>query len=129
MTKPGSERARIPSLDIASGSQAECLKEITGTAIDPDNILALGANRSRGIYCRPEPKQLAAERQLQFEERGMRILKSLNFSCFAVVAFAGCLAAKQSATVKVESDEIGGVVSSAHGPEAGVWVIAETTDL
>jgi len=26
-------------------------------------------------------------------------------------------------------DDIGGVVASAKGPEAGVWVIAETTDL
>ncbi len=41
----------------------------------------------------------------------------------------GYLAAQQNATVKVKSDEIGGVVSSANGAEAGVWVIAETTDL
>lgn len=45
----------------------------------------------------------------------MRIVKSLGLSCFAVVAFAGYLAAKQSATMKVKRDEIGGVVSSAHG--------------
>jgi len=30
---------------------------------------------------------------------------------------------------KIEADDIGGVVTSAKGPEAGVWVIAETTDL
>jgi hypothetical protein len=59
----------------------------------------------------------------------MRIVKSLGLSCFAVVAFAGYLAGKQSATVKVKSDEIGGVVSSGNGAEAGVWVIAETTEL
>src|SRR5205085_857419 len=29
----------------------------------------------------------------------------------------------------VANDNIGGVVTSAKGPEAGVWVIAETTDL
>ncbi len=29
----------------------------------------------------------------------------------------------------VDNDDIGGVVKSAKGPEAGVWVIAETTDL
>ena len=29
----------------------------------------------------------------------------------------------------IDSDDIGGVVKSAKGPEAGVWVIAETTDL
>jgi hypothetical protein len=31
--------------------------------------------------------------------------------------------------VRIDDDDIGGVVTSAHGPEAGVWVIAETTDL
>src|SRR5688500_18723780 len=29
----------------------------------------------------------------------------------------------------IENDDIGGVVTGAKGPEAGVWVIAETTDL
>src|SRR5712692_91904 len=32
-------------------------------------------------------------------------------------------------TVRIDADDIGGVVTSASGPEAGVWVIAETTDL
>ena len=31
--------------------------------------------------------------------------------------------------VNVKADEIGGVVASSKGPEGGVWVIAETTDL
>jgi len=31
--------------------------------------------------------------------------------------------------VRIDNDDIGGVVRSANGPEAGVWVIAETTDL
>src|SRR5215469_3108894 len=29
----------------------------------------------------------------------------------------------------IDSDDIGGIVRSAKGPEAGVWVIAETNDL
>ena len=29
----------------------------------------------------------------------------------------------------IDPDDIGGVVTSANGPESGVWVIAETTDL
>jgi hypothetical protein len=33
------------------------------------------------------------------------------------------------ATVAIDADDIGGAVTSAKGPEAGVWVIAETTDL
>lgn len=32
-------------------------------------------------------------------------------------------------TVQVENDDIGGVVTGPDGPEAGVWVIAETFDL
>jgi hypothetical protein len=31
--------------------------------------------------------------------------------------------------VRIDADDIGGIVASASGPEAGVWVIAETTDL
>jgi len=31
--------------------------------------------------------------------------------------------------VSIDADDIGGVVTSSNGPEAGVWVIAETADL
>jgi hypothetical protein len=31
--------------------------------------------------------------------------------------------------ISIGGDDIGGVVTSAKGPEAGVWVIAETADL
>src|SRR5712692_5743953 len=46
------------------------------------------------------------------------------------VTLAGWLAAQsKSETVRVSNSDLGGVVSSPNGPEAGVWVIAETTDL
>src|SRR5206468_2787235 len=32
-------------------------------------------------------------------------------------------------SVQIDSDDIGGVVTGKNGPEAGVWVIAETTEL
>ncbi len=35
----------------------------------------------------------------------------------------------QTPAVAIDSDDIGGVVTGPKGPEAGVWVIAETTDL
>ena len=45
-------------------------------------------------------------------------------------AQAATPAAQESASgVQVGSDDIGGVVTSRNGAEAGVWVIAETTDL
>jgi hypothetical protein len=31
--------------------------------------------------------------------------------------------------IRIGDSDLGGMVTSAHGPEAGVWVIAETTDL
>jgi hypothetical protein len=39
------------------------------------------------------------------------------------------LSSQQSAAVQIDNDDIGGVVRSGKGPEAGVWVIAETIDL
>src|SRR2546423_7535176 len=56
----------------------------------------------------------------------------------AVIAFAlvsvACLALLKgqhpaAEVVSIGDDDIGGVVTSEKGPEAGVWVIAETTDL
>ena len=49
-----------------------------------------------------------------------------------VLAVAGHLASYQvnaQNAIAIDDDDIGGVVTSAKGPEAGVWVIAETTDL
>ena len=37
--------------------------------------------------------------------------------------------AQNASQVAIDSDDIGGVVTGPDGPEAGVWVIAETTDL
>src|SRR5262249_57345885 len=41
------------------------------------------------------------------------------------------LGAQQSAdpAIRIGAGDLGGTVTSANGPEAGVWVIAETTDL
>jgi len=60
---------------------------------------------------------------------------------FHAVAFAAALAAGCSSEappessppdvpdIPMDSDDIAGVVESIAGPEAGVWVIAETDDL
>ena len=52
--------------------------------------------------------------------------------CLAVVALAwpGAIAGQgQAQAVAIDADDIGGVVTGPRGPEAGVWVIAETADL
>src|SRR6202162_3496847 len=66
----------------------------------------------------------------------MRTIRFLNLAGVVLLGIASCffamrthLNAQQSSAVKIKTDDIGGVVSSVKGPEAGVWVIAETTDL
>src|SRR5438128_1208241 len=46
-----------------------------------------------------------------------------------IAAALFALAASLPAQVQIDPDDIGGVVTSPKGPEAGVWVIAETSDL
>src|SRR6202790_4759726 len=67
--------------------------------------------------------------------RHMRTRSALYLSV-AAIAIAAVLAgapaelsAQQSAAVSIGDTDLGGVVSGPNGPEAGVWVIAETTDL
>jgi hypothetical protein len=50
-------------------------------------------------------------------------------SLIATAPIAPALAQAPAAAVAIDSDDIGGVVRSSKGPEAGVWVIAETRDL
>jgi hypothetical protein len=63
----------------------------------------------------------------------MRTTKGLYWGSAAVgiAALLAACAALQSGDsgVSIGSHDIGGVVSGASGPEAGVWVIAETTEL
>src|SRR5947208_7769296 len=67
----------------------------------------------------------------------MNAMRRFHLSTVAAVGFAALLAgsvnlgAQQAPTqaVAIDNDDIGGVVRSPNGPEAGVWVIAETTEL
>ena len=50
--------------------------------------------------------------------------------CLAgLLANAPLGARAQAPSVALDGDDIGGIVAGPNGPEAGVWVIAETTDL
>src|SRR2546426_5453876 len=64
--------------------------------------------------------------------------KSLHVQIAVIAGIALCLTGAGSglkaqrapaSAVQVGSTELGGVVTSSKGPEAGVWVVAETTDL
>ena len=63
----------------------------------------------------------------------MRTIKSAilvtGFVVFLAASLAKTTAQQANNPVRVDADDIGGVVTSSKGPEAGVWVIAETADL
>ncbi len=55
---------------------------------------------------------------------------SLAVASVLIASFTWVNAQQRSgATVAIDPDDIGGVVTSSKGPEAGVWVIAETSEL
>src|SRR5260221_4820847 len=56
---------------------------------------------------------------------------SASFAALLCAASATTATAQPAAgtQARVDADDIGGVVTGAKGPEAGVWVIAETKDL
>ncbi|MDF3061291.1 MAG: hypothetical protein K0S06_1400 [Microvirga sp.] len=62
-------------------------------------------------------------------------VRQVLFSTVAAIAIAATAVAApapagaQEAAVAIDKDDIGGVVTGPNGPEAGVWVIAETTEL
>src|SRR5687767_13197702 len=59
-----------------------------------------------------------------------RLLTFLMVVCTAGPLLLWTTSAQQPANeVAIDSDDIGGVVMGPKGPEAGVWVIAETRDL
>jgi hypothetical protein len=62
-------------------------------------------------------------------------VRHILFSTVAAIGIAAMAvavpapASAQQALMAIDRDDIGGVVTGASGPEAGVWVIAETTEL
>src|SRR5690349_11312281 len=56
------------------------------------------------------------------------MLIAMAVAAAAFVAVAAPAGAQQAA-IAIDDDDIGGVVRGPSGPEAGVWVIAETTEL
>src|SRR5204862_640855 len=83
------------------------------------------------VWCRLAPNN---ERQARGHGSETMNLNRILFS-FTLAAAAGALIlaapsrAQQTATVAIDNDDIGGVVLGPNGPEAGVWVIAETNEL
>jgi hypothetical protein len=61
--------------------------------------------------------------------RAQRLTAAILVAALLCCAAPQCPHAQQAAEVDIGASDIGGVVTGPTGPEAGVWVIAETTDL
>ena len=58
------------------------------------------------------------------------LVGSTLFTVVGALVLMGCGGVEDiPGDIKIDPDDIGGRVTSVNGPEAGVWVIAETTDL
>jgi len=53
----------------------------------------------------------------------------LGVAALALLLAAAPMSLKAQTAVAIDNDDIGGVVTGPNGPEAGVWVIAETSEL
>ncbi|HKA74573.1 MAG TPA: hypothetical protein VKE26_22420, partial [Xanthobacteraceae bacterium] len=105
------------------------------------------AGRSRTLFdhhcARPEfgasLRQLQSQQSSDCRMRGGHAMRvnlgrcavSISAAVAALIAIALPASAQQADTtaVAIDNDDIGGVVRGPSGPEAGVWVIAETHDL
>src|SRR5579859_446897 len=92
--------------------------------------VAGSAKRTQGPK---RPKRTKRTRHMR--SRHMRTRSALYASVAAValaVVLTGApaqLGAQENPGVKINNNDLGGVVTGPNGPEAGVWVIAETADL
>src|SRR3954452_13248839 len=99
---------------------------------------ALFALRARTIGLSSKQPRRATDNDCPGQGSDAMRMNSIKFSLFASVALAAAMvltvapaSAQQPAAqaVAIDNDDIGGVVTGPKGPEAGVWVIAETHDL
>ena len=66
---------------------------------------------------------------LHFVEKQTCLITQALYCILLAVVLAGLSACDNADSEQVDADDIGGVVTGPEGPEAGVWVIAETMDL
>src|SRR5581483_2252999 len=74
------------------------------------------------------PGRIRGAKTMRTKALYLTVVLGAGFIAWWAVPRAG-VAQTSDASVRIDSDDIGGVVASSKGPEAGVWVIAETTGL
>src|SRR5262249_7112391 len=100
---------------------------------DPDRAELLQPSRPVMSRCdhptttpRPNPQTAQEESRMTLKSRLQASVAAIGLAGFLTLA---PLPVQAQTAVAIDNDDIGGVVTGPNGPEAGVWVIAETTDL
>ena len=99
------------------------------------SLLSLARGLARAAGARQQPSPDSISYVLGFRRTGASPMRKLAYPgiCATVVLASSVtgMGARQTAgnAVAIDNDDIGGVVTSSKGPEAGVWVIAETKEL
>jgi hypothetical protein len=125
---PARLRIRVPSEPAASAGGHALTNDAPSTygfPLEADGPPGSGFAPIHAIV--PQTKRTAPGRTAMARRREF-------CSVFAAIGILGCVVAHPGPlsaqnAVAIDADDIGGVVTGPSGPEAGVWVIAETTDL
>src|SRR5438876_756084 len=80
-------------------------------------------------FSRRAPAKASAYRVRRVYNCAMKIKTFVLWLAAAILAVSLNAQQRPAAEVSIGATDLGGVVTSPGGPEAGVWVIAETTDL
>ena len=93
-------------------------------------------HRRVGLEVLPDRGLLRAHRDERPKPRLTSELFRTSFAAIAVAVLASAMvgrplpaSAQATAAPAIDNDDIGGVVTGPNGPEAGVWVIAESVEL
>src|SRR5215470_3368112 len=112
----------------AAGSQRGRGPAYCGTTWTVHNLgpSARGVGRAHVAHARGTKTTRTRSAPMRLKARLCLTVAAIGLA--ALLAAAPARLSAQTA-VAIDDDDIGGVVTGANGPEAGVWVIAETTDL
>src|SRR5574339_105569 len=89
-------------------------------------IFAPGSHKSRPLQkssSDPSPRRPPMTRRVFHLQ-----LAAIGIALMLAAIASGVGSAQAPRPVSIDGDDIGGVVTGPKGPEAGVWVVAETTD-
>jgi hypothetical protein len=117
--------AEILRATAGGGRSIRCLVQYDASGVVPLPGHEPGATNRRPCHLAAGDHDAGMNR---IASRTSTIASSLTLALVMAGALTGC-GTRNAPSIAMDADDIAGIVTSASGPEAGVWVIAETSDL